>query len=109
MSARNVVGTSALSSLGGDGIILSVPSEPQFLRDVPNVTSDVQIGLAWDAPSSTGGTPVIDYRVFQSSDGVTFSIIDSNIEPQLYTALTLLPGNTYFFRISARNSQGYGT
>lgn len=108
MSARNVVGTSALSSLGGNALILSVPSEPQFVRDVPNVTSDVQIGLTWDAPSSNGGTAVIDYRVFQSSDGVTFSIIDSNIEPQLYTALTLLPGNAYFFRIAARNSQGYG-
>ena len=73
------------------------------------MTSDVQIGLAWDAPMSTGGTPVIDYRIFQSSDGVTFAIIDSNIEAQTYTALTLIPGNTYYFRVAARNSQGYGS
>jgi hypothetical protein len=58
---------------------------------------------------STGGTPVIDYRIFQSSDGVTFAIIDSNIEAQTYTALTLIPGNTYYFRVAARNSQGYGS
>jgi hypothetical protein len=64
VSAKNVVGTSAYSSVGSGAIILSVPSEPQFLINVPSVTSDVQIGLSWTAPSSNGGTAVIDYRVF---------------------------------------------
>ncbi len=64
ISATNVVGQSAFSSIGNGAVLLSVPSEPLTLVNVPAVTTDKQIGLAWSVPVSAGGTAVIDYRIY---------------------------------------------
>jgi hypothetical protein len=35
--------------------------------------------------------------------------VDSNIAALTYTALTLVPSNSYYFKVAARNTQGYGS
>lgn len=39
---------------------------------------------------------------------MSFTIVDSNIAALTYTALTLLPSNSYHFKVMARNAEGYG-
>jgi Fibronectin type III domain len=43
---------------------MSVPSAPTGLLNVPSNTTGTQIGLSWTAPTQTGGTPILDYKVY---------------------------------------------
>jgi hypothetical protein len=68
--------------------------------------------MTWVAPVLTGGSPVIDYRIYYDQgipSASTFTILDSNILATTYTASSMTMGLTYRFMISARNSVGYGT
>jgi hypothetical protein len=64
VKAYNVIGESSFSVPGNDAVILSVPSAPTNIVNVPEVTSGFEIGLAWFAPTTTGGVEILDYRVF---------------------------------------------
>lgn len=80
VKAYNVIGNSDFSEPGNDAVILSVPSAPTTLRDVPDITTGFQIGLEWFAPSTTGGVEILDYRVFSDQGSGTddsWIIVDS--------------------------------
>ena len=47
VSATNIYGTSAVSLAGNGAVILTVPTEPINLANVPSLTNGVQIGLTW--------------------------------------------------------------
>lgn len=64
VKAYNVIGESSFSVPGNDAVILSVPSAPTNIVNVPEVTNGFEIGLAWFAPTTTGGVEILDYRVF---------------------------------------------
>ena len=61
--ATNIVNSSDVSNEGNGGIILTNPAAPVSLANNPLVTSASVIGLTWSAGATTGGTPVIDYRI----------------------------------------------
>ena len=58
VSATNVYGTSIDSSPGNGAIILTVPSPPISLSNVPVLTNGVQIGITWTEGEMNGGAPV---------------------------------------------------
>jgi len=66
--------------------------------------------LTWYAGASTGGTPVIDYRVwYQLGTGSgSYSVLVSGVSGTSYTATSLTMGSTYTFIVQARNSLMYG-
>jgi len=43
---------------------MTVPDAPINIVNVVTVTSATQIGLSWSAGPSTGGSPIIDYRIW---------------------------------------------
>jgi len=43
---------------------MTVPDAPINIVNVVTVTSATQIGLSWTAGHSTGGSPIIDYRIW---------------------------------------------
>ena len=48
-----------------------VPSAPVGLANIPTTTTASVIGLSWNNGISTGGSPIIDYRVsYDQSTGV---------------------------------------
>jgi len=49
--------------------------------NIPSITTGYQIGFNWTLPASNGGTAVVDFRIYQSTDNSTFTIKDSNIVP----------------------------
>jgi hypothetical protein len=63
ITATNAIGQSAESSAGNGATLptASVPSAPQSLTMDSQSTSSV--GFTWSAPSSNGGSAVLDYRV----------------------------------------------
>lgn len=64
--ASNIVSNSLTSPAGNGAIILTVPDAPINLANVISQTLGEQIGLSWSAGISSGGSPIIDYRI--SSD-----------------------------------------
>ena len=61
--AINYYGESVSSEGGNGAIIVTVPTPPINLIDNVAVTSAFIIGLKWDEGYSSGGSPVIDYRI----------------------------------------------
>lgn len=72
-------------------------------------TTAYKIGLAWTEPTFNGGSAVLDYGVWYdnaSGDG-TFVLLQNLIVDTSYLATDLTKGNTYQFKIKARNAYGY--
>jgi len=77
-------------------------------------TSTNAVGLQWTAPSSTGDTPVIGYRV-AVSDGRTFDVTGRDAVIGQPTARAMIrvinglqPGTRYTFTIAALTADGPG-
>ncbi|MCG7845260.1 MAG: leucine-rich repeat protein [Methanomassiliicoccales archaeon] len=76
-----------------------VPAVPTALSAVPG---DTNITLSWDAPTNDGGLEIDHYVVYQDGVDVMHAVGTSAI----VTGLT--NGQTYTFKISAHNQEGYG-
>lgn len=79
--AINFYGESASSDAGNGGTILYVPSKPVGLTNNLSVTTASIIGLTWNNGISTGGSPILDYRVsYDHSTGV-WTTLETGIVP----------------------------
>lgn len=87
----------------------SVPDPPVSITNNADITNAVQIGLTWSPGSSSGGSPVIDFRISYHEGTGTFVTLEEGVSAYSYTATGLTGGSTYTFKIEARNSVGYGT
>ena len=61
--AINYYGESPASDQGNGAIVLLVPDAPTGLADAVDITSAYIIGITCNDGMSTGGSPIIDYRV----------------------------------------------
>lgn len=108
--SSNVLGNSVYSDIGNGAVILSIPSAPYDLENDIAYTTASTIGFKWTAPDETGGTAVIDYRVYyDQGDALTsdFVVLESNIVDLEYIATSMSMGVTYRFKVAARNLVGY--
>jgi hypothetical protein len=76
-----------------------------------DVTNAYQIGLTWSPPTFDGGSPVIDYRIWydNANGGTSFEVLAVNILDTSYLANTVIKGQTYIFKLQARNDYGYSS
>lgn len=88
---------------------MTTPNAPQTLANNVAITNKDQIGITWYEGPNTAGTPVIDYRVWYTvlEDNDYQVLVSDQVQPS-YTALPLVSGTTYLFKVQARNSEGYG-
>ena len=63
VSAINYYGESSVSDAGNGATVLYVPSAPVSLVNDLSTTSASVIRITWSDGISTGGSPIIDYRV----------------------------------------------
>jgi hypothetical protein len=105
VAARNSIGLSVYS--GSISIIAAVvPSVPNSLtRDNAN-TDSTQVAFTWSAPSSNGGSAVIDYSVYWDSGSNSWSLLASGVTSLSYTKTGVTAGQTYQFTVAARNAVG---
>jgi hypothetical protein len=77
VTAINYYGDSMESTQGNGGVIVLVPDPPINLRDNTATTTAYVIGLIWEDASSTGGQPIIDYKVtYDQSTGVDITLVE---------------------------------
>lgn len=105
--ATNVLGSSEYVE-GNGAILVTIPDAPINLADMTLVTSHTQVGLSWEDGYSDGGSAILDYRIFSSTDDLNFGVVNFGIVDQSYTITSLVAGTTYYFRVQARNIEGYG-
>ena len=91
---------------------VTVPSRPTGLRVTPSgLRGSGQLLLTWSAPSDDGGSAITGYRIERSPNGNTGWIIlvpSTNSTTTTYLDTRLRPATTWFYRVSAVNSQGTG-
>lgn len=99
ISAINIRGTSEASDEGNGAIILTNPDPPIQVEDDTSVTSGSQIGLKWLEGAANGGAPVLDYKISYTTGIDPYVTLDSGITTLIYTAINLIEGQLYKFKI----------
>ncbi|TLZ86118.1 MAG: fibronectin type III domain-containing protein [Methanobacteriota archaeon] len=84
------------------------PTPPSAPTNLVATAGNAQVGLAWQAPSSNGGSPITNYRIYRgtSSNGETLLATIGNVLTYTDTAVT--NGVTYYYQVSAVNAAGEG-
>ena len=63
--------------------------------------------FTWSQGLSNGGTEVIDYNVYYDQGLDNFMLLAEKLTASYFTtAATLIPGVTYSFKVTARNTVG---
>ena len=105
----------ALNTGGVGAYATAVTSQPFTVPGAPiNLTATAGVGsvdLAWDAPTSNGGSTLTDYIVQYkaSADASWTTFADGTSTTRTATISTLTNGTVYLFRVAATNAAGTGT
>ncbi len=97
------------SAYNGVGKITTKAATPP--DDPTNLTATAvgrtTINISWTAPVETGGAPV-DYNVFWSKDGSQpWTAVVNRTTKTSVSHVGLDPGTTRYYRVTARNKEGY--
>lgn len=86
----------------------AVSNTPTYPLDLAATAGDAQVLLTWNPPASAGATPITNYRIYRgaTSGGESFLTEIGNITT--YTDLSVANGQTYYYMVSAKNSDGEG-
>jgi DNA-binding beta-propeller fold protein YncE len=106
LSANNANGTSTATTTV---VVLSAPTQPQSLS-VPSFTTS-SVSLSWSAPSSTNGSSLTQYLVYDRFTGSsTFALYATTTPDQTTSTVTgLTTSQSYDFEILAQNAVGTST
>jgi hypothetical protein len=66
------------------------------------------VALTWAAPSSDGGAPVTNYRVYRGTSPGGEAFLNDAGSTVAYTDRGLVCGQAYYYRVSAMNAAGEG-
>lgn len=105
--ASNIYGDSEVSLEGNGGTIITEPFKPVSLVEVYAQRTPTTLGLAWADGPDDGGLPVLDYRVNIAVLGGEYSVLASGLTTAEYTAVDLVSGTTYEFKVESRNAYEY--
>ena len=109
VTATNPQGASTLSngaSATPQAGLLNAPSAPRSLTVTP---SYAKLTLTWAAPTSTGGSPLLGYRLYRSTvsgEGELLATLDPAALSYVDTAVVI--GTRYYYQIAAFNAIGQG-
>src|SRR5437016_1683121 len=93
VAAVNGIGTSSLSN-EASATTLTIPSAPQNLQATAGIGN---VTLSWQAPSSNGGLPITDYKIYRSSSSGTEGILTRIENLSSYTNTGLARSHTYSY------------
>jgi PKD repeat protein len=84
---------------------LNSPRAPAVLQVVPG---DTYVSLAWQAPSSDGGSPITNYTICRATVSGGESVLVTVGDIHTYLDIGLINGVTYYYQIAAANTVGEG-
>ena len=95
-------------SVAVNGVPNGEPGAPSLT--VTSSTTLLKLDLKWNAPASTGGSPITGYKVEQQIGNGSFSAICSSIASSATSCSVenLTPSVIYGYRVAAINSVGIG-
>src|SRR5437016_3155054 len=96
VAAVNGIGTSSLSN-EASATTLTIPSAPQNLQATAGIGN---VTLSWQAPSSNGGLPITNYKIYRSSSSGTEGLLTTVGKVTSYTDTALTSDHTYFYKIT---------
>ena len=106
--AQNQYGTSPISDPGNGAVMVSVPDAPFLVMNDASITDDSKIGLFWFDGATNGGSVILDYKIeWDQSIGFWSTLTEGYLDRAYQTTTTLRKGQTYTFRIYARNNVGF--
>ncbi len=99
--------------LPADAVTITVASHPLTKPGAPTDTfampSDTVVFLTWEPPLNDGGEPISAYHVYWGNETSNYTWNMTLDGTNLYAFIPgLRNGETYYFRVSARNSLGEG-
>ena len=106
VKAKNAVGWGTFSSIWKFTTVLPVPAAPTLLSPLNNsINNLLNLNLVWNKPQYATG-----YNILVSSSSVftTTIINDSTLTDSVKAVSGLLNGTTYYWKVRARNSSGWG-
>jgi len=104
VAAENDVGLS-LRSLNVTAFPMTFSSPPRVLEPQ---SGDGSVTLGWEAPTNTGGSPIVRYGVYGGTSSEEKSLlaeVDADVFEFIHSDLT--NGQTYYYHITARNGRGW--
>jgi len=81
------------------------PGAPQGLSATPG---DATVSLTWSPPSSNGGSPITNYRVYRGNISGGETLLTTLGVATSYSDTTVTNGVTYYYEVSALNNVGEG-
>src|SRR5437773_1103084 len=81
------------------------PGAPQGLVAT---AGDATVTLTWSAPSSNGGSPITNYRIYRSTTGGGETLQATIGNVLTYSDTSVTNGVTYYYQVSAMNGAGEG-
>jgi len=99
VKAVNLAGLSSAVSFGS--ITLGLPTAP---LNFSGVSGNTQITFSWQAPASTGGSPITGYQIADSSGTIVYNGTGNIAITTIITSLQ--NGTSYIYKIAALNARG---
>ncbi len=104
VKAVNIVGTSVASNEASVSVPGTAPSAPNNLTATQ---TSGKISLTWDAPASSGSSPVSTYQIYRGvNSALTDQVSIASVTTTSYTDTTTMTGTVYY-TVKAVNSVGY--
>jgi subtilisin-like proprotein convertase family protein len=103
----------AVNSVGEGPFSNEVFATPAVVPGAPTTLTaaggSAQVALAWGPPTSTGGDPVLGYRIYQGTSSGTETLLTStSTTATIFTSTALTNGTTYYFEVTALTLAGEG-
>ena len=101
--ARNKIGQTVARTRIVIGLVSDEPDSPEATQ-----TSDTEALLVWKQPKFDGHSPVECYSLqYKLADETEWTEQANNIDHEFYLMSGLQPGQSYIFRLSAKNGMGW--
>src|SRR5205823_6474934 len=81
----------------------TVPSPP---RSLSAAAGDARVTLGWLAPSSDGGSPITNYKIYRGTSSSGKSLLTTVGNVSAYTDTGVTNGVTYYYVVTAVNGIG---
>ena len=107
-SSGNLIASNPQSIYGGDvySLTSSGGSVPQPPTGLEAAGGKAQIALTWSAPTSSGTSPITNYKVYRSTSSGAETLLAQIGNVTSYDDTSVSQGQTYFYKVTAVNSVG---